>query len=56
MCLNNIAMKEKERYFSPLIEVMQLTTESMLCVSDPDGFGTGDLPGFEFEEIAGLSL
>ena len=49
-------MKEKERYFSPLIEVMQLTTESMLCLSDPNAFGTGDLPGFEFEDTTGLSL
>ncbi|MBR1510257.1 MAG: hypothetical protein IJ623_06375 [Bacteroidales bacterium] len=50
-------MKEKERYFSPEIEVIQMRSEGVICVSGTtDEFGTGELPGFSFETITSTSF
>ena len=39
-------MKEKERYFSPLIEVIFTAPEGVVCASevDADGLGVGSYP------------
>ena len=39
-------MKEKERYFSPLTEVIITAPEGVVCASevDADGLGVGDYP------------
>ena len=43
-----MTMKEKERYLSPDAELTELSFEGLLCLSDPNDMGTGDLPGFSF--------
>lgn len=41
--------KEKELYTAPALRLLPLQLETELCTSG-DGWGTGDLPGFEFED------
>ena len=41
-------MKEKELYETPRATVLDVAVEGIICISDPDGMGTGNLPGFTF--------
>ena len=40
--------KEKELYTAPALRLLPLLLETGLCASGD--WGTGDLPGFEFED------
>lgn len=41
-------MEKKELYLSPATEAAELGFECLLCVSDPDDWTAGELPGFTF--------
>lgn len=41
--------KEKQQYASPALRLLPLQLETGLCASGDD-WGTGTLPGFEFED------
>ena len=41
--------KEKELYTAPALRLLTLQQESGLCASG-NGWNTGTLPGFEFED------
>ena len=46
--LKNHMKKEKELYTAPALRLLPLQLETGLCASGD--WGTGDLPGFEFED------
>ena len=41
-------MNEKEWYEAPRAMVLEVSVEGIICMSDPDDMGTGNLPGFTF--------
>lgn len=44
-------MRTRERYYSPWMELDEFSPGQMLCASvDPGDFGTGNLPGFDFDD------
>lgn len=45
---NTLMKKEKELYTAPALRLLPLQLETGLCASGD--WGTGDLPGFEFED------
>ena len=51
MIINLKDMRKKELYASPQTEVMDFSPGQMLCASvGPGDFGTGNLPGFDFDD------